>query len=95
MERFYTQTEVAQMFRCSKGSIIDWGKDGCFDIWRSPHNGRVLYTIESVDRFYEERLEKGANKVRKIGRKAPEKPKSDFIVPTNIYLKRRKDGKEI
>lgn len=95
MKGFYTQKEVAQMFRCSKGSIIDWSKDGCFDVWRSPRNGRVLYTIESVERFYEEYLEKGAKKVVKKGRKVLETPKSDFRVPTNIYLKRREDGKEI
>jgi len=95
MKGFYTQTEVAQMFRCSKGSIIDWSKDGCFDVWRSPRNGRVLYTIESVERFYAEYLEKGSKKVSKPSRKAPEIPKSDFRVPTSIYLKRREDGKEI
>ncbi|MBI9084892.1 MAG: helix-turn-helix domain-containing protein [Desulfobacterales bacterium] len=94
MEKFYTQTEVAKMFRCSKGTIIDWGKDGCFDIWRSPRNGRVLYSVESVERFYEEYLEKGTKKVAPKSRKAPDKVKSDFRVPTNIYLKRRKDGKE-
>ena len=95
MKRFYTQEEVAQILRCSKGTIIEWSKDGYFDVWRGPRNGRVLYTIKSVDRFYEEHLEKGTKKVVKIAKEIPKQPESNFKIPTNIHLKRRRDGKEI
>lgn len=95
MNKFYTQKEVAEMFRCSKGTVIDWSKKGHFDVWRSPENGRVLYTIESVDRFCQEHFEQRIKKtINPKTIKPSEKPSKDFKVPTNIYLKRRKDGKE-
>jgi len=92
MKEFYTQKEVAERFRCSKGTIIDWSKNGCFDIWRSPRNGRVLYTIESVERFYKKHLEVGRKKTNKYSRNVPEKTSTVFKVPTGIYLGRMKNG---
>ena len=43
-----TQKEVANSFRVSQGTIINWRKDGMFTYWRAPGKRRVLYYRDEV-----------------------------------------------
>lgn len=44
----WTQKEVAEYFRVSEGTIINWRKDGIFSCCRMPGKRRVLYYRDEV-----------------------------------------------
>ena len=51
---YYTQKELAEMFRVSQGTIIKWRELGFLEYFRPPGSNRVLYPIEAVERFKNE-----------------------------------------
>ena len=51
---YYTQKEVAGMFRVSQSTIIKWRSQGCLEYFRAPGSNRVLYPVDAVERFQQE-----------------------------------------
>jgi hypothetical protein len=51
---YYTQQEVAEMFRVSQGTVIKWRQLGYLEYLRPPGSSRVLYTVSSVERFQDQ-----------------------------------------
>jgi predicted site-specific integrase-resolvase len=51
---YYTQKEVAGMFRVSQGTVIRWRQQGYLEYFRAPGSNRVLYPVDAVERFQEE-----------------------------------------
>lgn len=48
---YYTQREVAELFRVAQGTVIRWRNQGLLEYFRPPGSSRVLYTVEGVERF--------------------------------------------
>lgn len=53
-ETYYTQKEVAGIFRVSQGTVIKWREQGYLVYFRAPGSNRVLYPVDAVERFQEE-----------------------------------------
>lgn len=68
-EMYFTQAEVAERFRKSEGTIINWRKQGMFSFFRPPGSRSVLYLKSEI-----EDLEKQHTTIRKGG-DAKRKPK--------------------
>jgi len=51
---YYTQREVADLFRVSQGTVIKWRGLGYLEYLRPPGSNRVLYTVASVERFQDQ-----------------------------------------
>lgn len=75
---YYTQEEVAGIFRVSQGTIIRWRNLGYLVYFRAPGSNRVLYLVDAVERFQreftfgEEVVEKRLNGRRNRRRVAPQ-----------------------
>ncbi|MBC2734074.1 MAG: helix-turn-helix domain-containing protein [Desulfobacteraceae bacterium] len=48
---YYTQREVAEMFRVSQGTVIKWRELGYLEYFRPPGSNRVTYSVDGVERF--------------------------------------------
>ena len=55
-KKYFTQQEVADLFRVSPGTIKNWREAGLLDYLQVPGSTRVLYPIDAVRRFEEENL---------------------------------------
>jgi hypothetical protein len=71
--RYLTQQEVADRFRVSQGTVINWRKRGLLDYFQAPGSTKILYPVTAVEEFEKKSIHKVevvAN--RKITRKSPE-----------------------
>ena len=50
-QKYMTQKEMAEHFRKTEGSIINWRRKGYFTYFRAPGSNSVLYLRESVEDF--------------------------------------------
>ncbi len=64
-----TQKEVANCFRVSQGTIINWRKDGMFTYWRAPGKRRVLYYRDEIIEILDK---------RSVSKKCGDKPKPEI-----------------
>ena len=75
-QQFLTQQEVAEYFRVSQGTIINWRNQGLLSYWRVPVGKTVLYFRDEIKDFKTQNttLKKGGgnNENRVVVRK--EKP---------------------
>jgi hypothetical protein len=55
-KKFYTQQEVADLFRVSPGTIKNWRDAGLLDFFQVPGSTRVLYPIDAVNQFQSEHM---------------------------------------
>jgi transposase len=72
--KFLTQEEVADRFRVSIGTIINWRKKGLLRYFRVSGSTRVLYPIDTVEELEQQSLhqEREVFKPNKIIRERPE-----------------------
>jgi hypothetical protein len=83
--KFLTQKEVADRFRVSSGTIINWREKGQLKYFRCPGSSRVLYPIVDIDEF-EQKFTKAKKEVirpTKIKREKPEisaKPEKEWKI---------------
>ena len=50
-QKYITQKEMAERFRKTEGTIINWRRKGYFTYFRTPDSKSVLYLRESVEDF--------------------------------------------
>jgi len=50
-QKYITQKEMAERFRKTEGTIINWRRKGYFTYFRPPDSKSVLYLLESVEDF--------------------------------------------
>lgn len=55
---YFTQQEVADLFRVSPNTVKNWRDAGLLDYFQVPGSTRVLYPIESVNLFKERHKKK-------------------------------------
>ena len=55
-KHFWTQKEVAELFRVSTSTIRNWEKRGLLSRWRAPGSTRVLYLSNEVKDFRDKNL---------------------------------------
>ena len=77
-QQFLTQKEVAEYFRVSQGTIINWRNQGLLSYWRVPVGKTVLYFRDEIKDFRKQNttLKKGggASENKIVVRKRKEKP---------------------
>ena len=77
-QQFLTQQEVAEYFRVSQGTIINWRNQGLLSYWRVPVGKTVLYFRDEIKDFRKQNttLKKGggASENKIVVRKRKEKP---------------------
>ena len=77
-QQFLTQQEVAEYFRVSQGTIINWRNQGLLSYWRVPVGKTVLYFRDEIKDFRNQNitLKKGggASENKIVVRKRKEKP---------------------
>ena len=77
-QQFLTQKEVAELFRVSQGTIINWRNQGLLSYWRVPVGKTVLYFRDEIKDFRNQNtnLKKGggASENKIVVRKRKEKP---------------------
>jgi len=82
---YLTQTEVADKFRVTPSTILNWRRRGLLEYFQAPGSTRVLYPAQAVERFEREHIkkEKGGPKPTEIKRERPEistKPKQEWRI---------------
>lgn len=82
---YLTQTEVADKFRVTPSTILNWRRRGLLEYFQAPGSTRVLYPAQAVERFEQEYIkkEKGGPKKPEIKRKRSEisaKPKQEWRI---------------
>jgi predicted site-specific integrase-resolvase len=55
---YYTQQEVADLFRVTPNTIKNWREAGLLDYFQPPLSTRVLYPVDSVNQFKEQHKKK-------------------------------------
>jgi hypothetical protein len=55
---YYTQNEVADLFRVTPNTIKNWREAGLLDYFQPPLSTRVLYPVDSVNQFKEQHKKK-------------------------------------
>jgi hypothetical protein len=55
-KKFYTQQEVADLFRVSPGTIKNWRDAGLLDYFQVPGSTRVIYPVDAVNQFQSEHM---------------------------------------
>ena len=77
-QQFLTQQEVAEYFRVSQGTIINWRNQGLLSYWRVPVGKTVLYFRDEIKDFRNQNttLKKGggASENKIVVRKRKGKP---------------------
>jgi hypothetical protein len=77
-QQFLTQQEVAEYFRVSQGTIINWRNRGLLSYWQAPESSKILYYSDGIKDFRNQNttLKKGggANENRIVVRKRKGKP---------------------
>ncbi len=77
-QQFLTQKEVAEYFRVSQGTIINWRNQGLLSFWRVLGRKTVLYFRDEIKDFRNQNttLKKGggASENKIVVRKRKEKP---------------------
>lgn len=56
--RFLTQKEVAERFRVTPSTILNWRRRGLLEFFQAPGSTRILYPAESVEKFEREFIKK-------------------------------------
>lgn len=69
-QKYMTQREMAEHFRKTEGTIINWRRKGYFTYFRAPGSNSVLYLCESVEDFEKK------NTAPSNGKEADNRPKS-------------------
>jgi len=71
--KFLTQIEVADRFRVSQATVINWRKRRLLDYFQAPGSTKVLYPITAVEEFEKKSIHKIEEVVnREVARKSPE-----------------------
>ncbi len=83
--KFLTQEEVADRFRVTPSTILNWRRRGLLEYFQAPGSTRVLYPAGAVEKFEREHIkkEKGGPAQQEIKRKRPEistKPKQEWRI---------------
>lgn len=82
LDKYFTQAEVAERFRKSEGTIINWRRDGMLSFFRPPGSRSVLYLkseIEDIERKHTT-IRKGGDRK---GKPKPTKKKPDVSTTSN------------
>ena len=61
-QKYMTQKEMAEHFRKTEGTIINWRRKGYFTYFRAPGSNSVLYLRESVEDFEKKNTEQSNGK---------------------------------
>ena len=61
-QKYMTQKEMAEHFRKTEGTIINWRRKGYFTYFRAPGSNSVLYLRESVEDFEKKNTESSNGK---------------------------------
>lgn len=81
---FLTQEEVADRFRVTPSTILNWRRRGLLEYFQVPGSTRVLYPVGAVERFEQEHIkkEKGGPAQPEIKRKRPQiaKPHKEWRI---------------
>ena len=71
--KFLTQGEVADRFRVSQATVINWRKRRLLDYFQAPGSTKVLYPVTAVEEFEKKSVHKVEEVVRReVTRKSPE-----------------------
>ncbi len=76
-QKYMTQKEMAEHFRKTEGTIINWRRKGYFTYFRAPGSNSVLYLRENVEDFEKKNTEPSNkkevdNKPRQIKKEKPD-----------------------
>jgi predicted site-specific integrase-resolvase len=71
---YLTQAEVADRFRVTQSTVLNWRRRGLLGYFQAPGSARVLYPSDAVAEFEEQSLHqnKEVGKQRKYQRRKPE-----------------------
>lgn len=80
---YYTQSELAEMFRVSPSTIINWRRLGHLEYFKPSGSKRILYPVSGVEQFikdstYREEVVKNLLERKKTDRRAA--PKTDWRI---------------
>lgn len=82
--KFLTQEEVADRFRVTPSTILNWRRRGLLEYFQAPGSTRILYPAADVERFEQEniKMEKGGPTQPEIKRKRPQitKPQKEWRI---------------
>jgi len=71
--KFLTQSEIADRFRVSQATVINWRKRRLLGYFQALGSTKVLYPVTAVEEFEKKSIHKVEEVVnRKITRKSPE-----------------------
>ena len=78
-QQFLTQKEVAELFRVSQGTIINWRNQGHLPYWQAPgSSNKILYYRDEIENFRDQntifKKGGGASENKIVVRKRKEKP---------------------
>lgn len=72
--KYLTQKEVADRFRVSPSTIINWRERGLLAYFQAPESSRVLYPLESVEELERQFTHKKGGITKKPAKATREKP---------------------
>ena len=82
--KYITQKEMAEHFRKTEGTIINWRRKGYFTYFRAPGSNSVLYLRESVEGF--ERKNTAISNGKEVDKKPkPVKREKPVVSPTKDW----------
>ena len=79
LQRVYlTQAELAERWRCSEGTIINYRKKGLLPFFRLPECSKILYKVEDIEHIEQKNLIReggdGKHQVKQLKQQKMEKP---------------------
>ncbi len=57
-KKYFTQQEVADLFRVTPGTVRNWRESGYLDYLQVPGSSRVLYPAETINNFEKKHTKK-------------------------------------
>ena len=82
--KYMTQKEMAEHFRKTEGTIINWRRKGYFTYFRAPGSNSVLYLRESVEDFEKKNTE-SSNRKEVDNRPQPVKREKHVVSTTKEW----------
>ena len=84
-KKYFTQQEVADLFRVSPGTIKNWREAGYLDYFQVPGSSRVLYPAETISNFEQKNIKKA--KVIAFNKSDDVKPKERQLLSSTRIKK--------
>ncbi len=72
--RYLTQVEVADRFRVTPSTVVNWRERGLLKYFQAPGSRRVLYPADAIEEFERQSIhqEREVIKLKKVARERPE-----------------------